>query len=94
MTKYKAGDKVTIVLGEVDSEKMNKGAIFSGILNGQIIAHEPAPEPVVMCVNVYHNDIGLSHTLEDADRYAQKDKIGRIIITTTGNDFTVEKCDE
>lgn len=49
--KYKAGDKVTIVLSEKAAHCANIGYEVSHTV-GEIITHEPAPEPVVGYVTV------------------------------------------
>lgn len=55
MTKYKAGDKVTIALDDVASKQLNNGetAMFDEC---EIIEHTAAPEPMIVFVNIYEED--------------------------------------
>ena len=69
MTKYKAGDEVTIRLTHNDAHMFNiKGCPPIG--SYQIISHKPAPEPIVGWVDVYQyfgNNVYTSK--EFADHY-------------------------
>lgn len=93
MSKYKAGDKVTCehILDEIDANYLNNGSAphFSVV---KIIAHERAPEPIVMYFNFYpFGQIKRCTNLEEAKYRIKYDAIGIIKITKIGNDFTVEK---
>ena len=83
MTKYKAVDKVTILLNKHDSTIFNTvGDMYN------IISHEPAPEPIkkrfIVCKDGFVD-------LAVATDYRWADYIGDFEVTITGNDFTVEK---
>lgn len=62
MTKYKAGDKVTIVLDQYDADIFNDDAASdSKVREYNIIKHEPAPEPIVGWMNVYPSGFGQAY---------------------------------
>ena len=54
MIKYRTGDKVTIVLGNVDAERLNTGTLLL-VHPDQVIAHEPTKE--VSEVEKFFNNI-------------------------------------
>ena len=79
--KYRAGDKITIVLTEKGAENLNDGC---GVVLGQsaIVANEPAPKPIVVFVNVYENDMGTGNTSKSsADRYSASNRLACLKIT-------------
>ena len=90
MTKYKAGDKVTIVLDVSDAATFNECED-----EFKIIAHEPAPKPIVKFGFVLgHGGIEDNFiTLEGAKMASlgYQGVVGYFKTTITGNDFTVEK---
>jgi len=66
--KYKAGDKVTIVLDEEDrlvfemfAASKHRDFLMLDIRPDQIIAHEPAPEPLTGYINVFHDTLGWTY---------------------------------
>lgn len=66
--KYKAGDRVEVVLDEKDSAWLNLFGHFIG--TGSAINHIPAPDPVVRWVNVYNGALIGSEFVhrDEADR--------------------------
>jgi hypothetical protein len=97
MSKYKAGDIVTIryKLTEDSLNILNKGGNHP---DGEIISHERAPEPVVT-YNALFKDGYIADgykTLEALKNEVDHDEkvVGYFKTTYLGNDFTVEKCDE
>lgn len=52
MTKYKSGDIVHVRLADCDAAHLNEYG-STGVSASNIIAHHPAPEPVVRWANVY-----------------------------------------
>lgn len=62
-TKYKAGDVVHVRLSEHDAYELSHGHL--SVYPEDIIAHHPAPDPVVRWANFYPTD---GHTTrEEAD---------------------------
>jgi len=56
VTKYKAGDEVTIRLDDDDAKCLNSQIIQQcHITPKQIISHKKAPEPIVAYLNVFQN---------------------------------------
>jgi hypothetical protein len=84
MSKYKAGDKVTIVLDNCDAETFNEYED-----EYTIIAHEAAPEPIVRILSLREN--GYISGIGNDKYLAGYPLLGKIKVTVTGNDFTVEK---
>lgn len=91
MTKYKAGDKVTVLLDDYDAGYLNTAHRIS-FNKEKIIAHEPAPEPILRYLNVYPDRVCYGYNFLDNCRdCAYDDGLGQIKVTITGNDFTVER---
>lgn len=78
--KYKAGDKVTIVLNESNANDLTCG-YNAAVISEQIISHEPAPEPVVGFVNVYQKGISGHDTQELANKWYGEDRLSCLKIT-------------
>lgn len=55
-TKYKSGDRVEVVLNDDMSKHLNEYSSCI-VYQSNIIAHHPAPAPVVWWVNVYSGQI-------------------------------------
>lgn len=95
MSKYKAGDKVTVLLDEMDALNLNRGSEDVIWKKKQIIAHESAPEPIVTYGFVLDNGLirGVFAKLDFAkmESNGYVGVVGYIKTTITGNDFTVEK---
>lgn len=94
MTKYKAGDKVTIVLDKSLADLYSMDEEFGKT----IISHEPAPEPIVKFgfMLALSGIIDYFSTLEHAKQESLNyyGVLGYLKITITGKDFTVEKVTE
>lgn len=80
--KYKAGDRVTIVIpDESHSRCINENQLVA-IHQDMIVHHEPAPEPVVRYFALFNDDmIGEYHDLEKVKSYHYKGCIGYMRVT-------------